>query len=140
MGASRPVLDVFEFISSAIHAAKGNAGFRNRPRVRQCDYGPTLPWVHHARFSQAHNGSPAVGPAAQFHFISFDRFQFALPAEWNAIILGAKADIDPVGVGLRLIVCVAIYAALDQTQSSSLAIELPCVGAGRKKPIINDTP
>jgi hypothetical protein len=31
------------------------------------------------------------------NFILFDQFQFALPPEWNALILRA-ADIDPVGV------------------------------------------
>jgi hypothetical protein len=31
------------------------------------------------------------------NFILFDKFQFALPPDWNALILRA-ADIDPVGV------------------------------------------
>jgi hypothetical protein len=32
------------------------------------------------------------------NFILLDKFQFALPPDWNALILRA-ADIDPVGVG-----------------------------------------
>jgi hypothetical protein len=33
-----------------------------------------------------------------FAVISFDRFQFGLPPDWNAIILSRKVGIGPVGV------------------------------------------
>jgi len=37
----------------------------------------------------AHNGQPRI--------ISLDQFQFALPLDWNAIILLRKVGIGPVG-------------------------------------------
>jgi hypothetical protein len=77
---------------SAIHSAVGTAQLRNRRwrlphgvAVKSIDR-PVTEFV-----AAAHNGQIR-------NFIFFEQFQFALPPDWNAIILPRKVGIGPVGV------------------------------------------
>jgi hypothetical protein len=72
---------------SAIHPQKGNAA------------GASASFVGAAAITTTFKQEFCRSAQHKFrNFILLDKFQFALPPDWNALILRA-ADIDPVGVG-----------------------------------------
>jgi hypothetical protein len=72
---------------SAIHPQKGNAA------------GASVSFVAVAEIKTTFRQKLYRSAQHKFrNFILLDKFQFALPPDWNALILRA-ADIDPVGAG-----------------------------------------